>query len=225
MAGLLSGEKRLSVDEQRYCSECGAELATTGKFCNQCGAQVQVPTQSFDGGETEPAAEDSSKPRPKLLLRPLVLIPVGLVIGLGILWFIYSSVFNTPEAQLARCISEGNHNLVAKRTAQKIVDMTTELNRASNSGEAADLYFANNQLNNVYGPSFVSLGQEWARLDDCDSSVTGPLQEVLGQELISLGVILSDVEVGDTYELNRAVNHMENIGDLTSMLSVYLDSQ
>lgn len=213
------------MGESRYCSECGAELATTGKFCNQCGAQVQAPTQSFDKGELEPAAEDSPKGRKKFMLRPLVLIPVGLVFGLGILWFIYSSVFNTPEAQLARCISEGNHNLVAKRTAQKISEMTTELNLASNSGEAAEIYSANNQLNKVYGPSFISLGQDWARLDDCDSSVTGPLQEVLGQELISLGVILSDVEVGDTYELNKAVNHMENIGDLTTMLSLYLDSQ
>lgn len=211
------------MGESRYCSECGAELATTGKFCNQCG--VQVPIQSFDDGKPEPATENPSKSRKNFLLRPLVLIPVGLIFGLGILWFLYSSVFNTPEAQLARCISEGNHNLVAKRTAQKISEMTTELNQASNSGETVDIYSANYRLNRVYGPAFVSLGQDWARLDDCDSSVTGPLQEVIGQELISLGVILSVVEVGDTHELNQAVNHMENLEDLTSMLSLYLDSQ
>ena len=208
----------------RYCSECGAGLSAAGKFCVQCGAPVLNATQSSDIGPTRLAEEVITQPRQNLLLRPVVLLPVGLLVGFGILWFMFSSVFNSPEAQLARCLDEGNLNLVAKRTADRISEMTAELDRASDSGEMIDFYQANYQLNRVYGPSFVSLGQDWARLDDCDSSVIGPLQEVTGQELTNLGDILTDVEVGDYSELNRAINHMENVKKTTKMLSLYLES-
>jgi len=130
-----------------------------------------------------------------------------------------------PEAgedDSALCYVDSGYLEAAMASSGALGEMSESINDGVSAGTEEALRAVTIELRTIYGPRFISQGEQWSNLASCGDSEIDALVSEMSVTLEDLGALLSNHEHGNVSELEQAIVLIQNAGSIATLISARL---